>query len=364
MGFKIEKGIVSKGEKYKLYFVQFNAEHVINDSVLFKTKRDVQRILGFVNWYGLFVPGLSTLIEPFRALLAKNPPYVVHGAEKLYKLQDAIKLDIKLTQPISNFPFYIFIKTNDLNLAGCIYQRDSEGRVFVITMMNHAYKDQILAKEPDVKKLYSFYYVVKRYKDLLFGHELKFSKHFEVILSWHKESAYLSPLLGKWLVFLNCFVTSYEEDQLQPKCLIDFLTKYHIIPGTLESQSPREPFVDDSIAAAEEWPNKCLAVATAPPIALKDTQYAQTIQTILRNIREHQDNDEFCQKIKRSLDKDADPDKTPQFSVEEAKLYKNFDDYKLLVLPQHAQMDVILTLHEIYLHPGVQKTLAIVQQHF
>ncbi len=79
-----------------MFFDQFNTQHIIKDKIIFKTKREVQKLLGFVNWYGLFVPSLSTLVEPFQAMLSKNSTYSMDGAEKLYELEEVIKLDILL----------------------------------------------------------------------------------------------------------------------------------------------------------------------------------------------------------------------------------------------------------------------------
>ncbi len=49
------------------------------------------------------------------------------------------------------------------------------------------------------------------------------------------------------------------------------------------------------------------------------------------------------------------------FVLEGAKLFKLFNENQLLVLPQHAQAAVILAVHELFLHPGINKTLMIAQ---
>ncbi len=364
LGFEIKRGLITKGGKYRLFFDQFNPQHIIKDKIIFKTKREVQKLLEFVNWNGLFVPSLSALVEPFQALLSKNPPYSVDGAEKLYKLEEAIKLDIRLSQPKSDWSFYIFTQTNDTNLAGCIYQRDEEGRLSVMTMVNHKFKDQILAKGMDIKEFYSIYYVLKRYKDLLFGRPIKIAKEVGTILSPHKDSTYLSPLLGKWLVFLNCFSLSDIEEPIQPKKLIDFLIKYHMVPGIYDSRSPEELFEGEETTKAEEWPKPDHLLTLRTPVSLKDTEYAETIDSIIKNIEEHQANDNFCAKITRALKQNKHDKNHELFELEGMKLHRKVDGNKLLVLPRHMLSDIILTIHELYMHPGINKTLIVLQRHF
>ncbi len=74
LGFQLKNGVIRKGGKYNLFFDQFNKEHIVHGKIVFRSKREVQKLLGFVNWYGLFVPNLTTLIQPFQSLLHKNSP--------------------------------------------------------------------------------------------------------------------------------------------------------------------------------------------------------------------------------------------------------------------------------------------------
>ncbi len=110
------------------------------------------------------------------------------------------------------------------------------------------------------------------------------------------------------------------------------------------------------------WNPRVLPITA--PIKLQDTEYAQTIATVIQNIEEHQANDLFCTKTINALKEKPNEGTDQSFIVEGAKLFKIFDNKQLLVLPQHAQADVILAVHELFLHPGVNKTLMIVQRHF
>ncbi len=115
----------------------------------------MQRLLGYVNWYGLVVPSLSSLIEPFQSLLSKNPPYIIDDAEKLITLKKKkIRLDITRSQPKSDLPFHIFVQTNDTNSVGLSFKGMRKGGSLSWPWY-HKFKDQVLAKEADIKKLYA-----------------------------------------------------------------------------------------------------------------------------------------------------------------------------------------------------------------
>ncbi len=305
----------------------------------------MQRLLGYVNWYVLFVPSLSSLTEPFQSLLSKNSPYVIDDAEKLISLEKTIELDITPSQPKSDLPFPIFVHTNDTNSAGCIFQRNEEGWLFIMTMINHKFKDQVFAKEADIKKLYAIYHTLKRYKALLFGRVIKINKELGTILSSHKDSAYISPLIRKSLVFINCFTVTQLDDETEPKKLREFLTKYEMIPaGNYDGPNQDDLILlGDTVLADEGSWNPCVLPITAP-IKLQDMEYAKTITTVIQNIEEHQANDAFYMKTINDLKEKSNEDIDQSSVVEGAKVFKIFDVNQLLVLPQHAHADVILVV--------------------
>ncbi len=290
LGFKIERDIITKGQKYKFFFEEFNAHHIQNNKIIFYSKREVQKLLGFANWYGLFVPGLVALVEPFQTLLSKNPPYVLDGPDKLYRLEEAVNMDITLTQPRSELPFYVFIQNNSRDIAGLIFQRDENGKCFVITMVNHRLPRIIIVKDEDLRKLYGLYHVLKRYKDILFGRVVVVDSKMMTVLKRHREAMYLSPLLGKWLVLIQCFALKYVEgDRREPEKLLGFLQTHRIIPpkslGQTKAIAEDLPVVEP-INVVEKA--KLFRLNT---LKLNETEYAETITTVVKNIEGHQKND-------------------------------------------------------------------------
>ncbi len=168
-------------------------------------------------------------------------------------------------------------------------------------MINHKFKDQIFAKEADIKKLYGIYHTLKRYKDLFFGRVIKINKELGTIFSHHKDSAYIFPLIGKWLVFINCFTVTQFNDERGPKKLPDSLVKYEMVPGNYDGPNQDELIqLGDTIVTDEGlWNPRVLPITAS--IKLQDTEYAQTIATVIQNIEECKANDAFHMKIINDL---------------------------------------------------------------
>ncbi len=361
LGFKLERGLVVKGDKYKLFFEEFYLKHVDDGQVKFKNKKEVQRLLGFVNWFGLFLPEHTALVEPFQSLLKKNPPYVIDNVQTLKKVEEAIKLKIVLNQPLSDLPFSLFVQASEKFISGCVYQRDSQGQPLITTMVNHRLPDLVLVKDKGLQKLYALYYILKRYKDVLFGRLIKVNKELATILSRHRDSIYLSPVLGKWLSLLNCFAIKFDEgDNKEPEKLIEFLEKYNLL-GPREQPDEADNWGSRKEPSCPVGLSRLCALTT--PLTLNDVALAQTMTNFIQNISGHQENDPYCAKVLKQLNGDQH-DPLSEFVVQEGKLYKKYEGSQLLVLPEHIQNEVILVFHELYLHPGVNKTKALVLRHF
>ncbi len=53
-----------------------------------------------------------------------------------------------------------------------------------------------------------------------------------------------------------------------------------------------------------------------------------------------------------------------QSRLEGEKLYRVIDGVLVLVLPEHSRLDIIMAYHELYLHPGMNKTKMLDLRHF
>uniref|UniRef100_A0A803SNQ0 Gypsy retrotransposon integrase-like protein 1 n=1 Tax=Anolis carolinensis TaxID=28377 RepID=A0A803SNQ0_ANOCA len=94
-----------------------------------KTKKDVQRFLGFANYYREFIPNFAKLTVPLTQLLRKKQPFVwgreAHDA--FLQLKSSFQSDNILTHPDVDKPFVVEADASSYALGAVLSQKDSSG---------------------------------------------------------------------------------------------------------------------------------------------------------------------------------------------------------------------------------------------
>uniref|UniRef100_A0A803TM34 Gypsy retrotransposon integrase-like protein 1 n=1 Tax=Anolis carolinensis TaxID=28377 RepID=A0A803TM34_ANOCA len=94
-----------------------------------KTKKDVQRFLGFANYYREFIPNFAKLTVPLTQLLRKKQPFVwgreAHDA--FLQLKSSFQADNILIHPDVDKPFVVEADASSYALGAVLSQRDSSG---------------------------------------------------------------------------------------------------------------------------------------------------------------------------------------------------------------------------------------------
>ncbi len=275
-------------------------------------------------------------IHDFGGIFSKfvvEKPSIFEDVNALYKSQQAITLDMKLTQPKSDMPFSIYVQTNENNIAGSLFQRDEHGKAFFITLINHRFPDSVKAKEENIKKLYRIYFIVKRYKNILFGRPIISDPEIKTILSRHRDAIYLLPLLGKWATLIGCFRMQYGNGgDREPKKLIDFLVKYDLIPLKAVKKQVLKKEVIPLVEAGNVVEKAQLYRLNSIKLSLME--YADTISGTIKNIEILRANDALCKKITNEL-KEA-PKENSDFILEGNKLLRIVEDERVFVGPTRA----------------------------
>ncbi len=108
LGFWLQKGLISKSRRYDLFFDEFEKMHLFDGKLVFKDKRSVQHLLGFLswyNWYNHFIFDYTTLVKPFQDLLSRPmEPYVVENLSTYQQLKELLLLS-PFRSPTRTFHF-------------------------------------------------------------------------------------------------------------------------------------------------------------------------------------------------------------------------------------------------------------------
>uniref|UniRef100_A0A803TXJ9 Gypsy retrotransposon integrase-like protein 1 n=1 Tax=Anolis carolinensis TaxID=28377 RepID=A0A803TXJ9_ANOCA len=94
-----------------------------------KTKKDVQRFLGFANYYREFIPNFAKLTVPLTQLLRKKQPFVWgrEAHEAFLQLKSSFQSDNILTHPDVDKPFVVEADASSYALGAVLSQKDSSG---------------------------------------------------------------------------------------------------------------------------------------------------------------------------------------------------------------------------------------------
>jgi ribonuclease HI len=344
-------GCITKKMNKQEYFEEFERENIHDGKIGFKKKKAVQKFVGFFNWFARFIPKYGDLIEPFIQLLGQSPPFKASRnlTENYYQLKDYFLRDLPLMQPNYSRPLNILFSLREGHMSGAICQRDSEGRLGVIIFFNAKYPDTVLTKINDIKKYYSLYFVLHRFKDLLFGRRILIEKEVSRIVQYYREAVEFSKPLAKWYIVINSFeIDSMSEGDEKFNDLINDIEKH--------CKRPQLTSIDTS------GPMEGICMARPQTIRGVDESLSKELYDIICSIEQHQRNDKYCERIMRDVSRNLSVNK---FIIREDCLYKfTKDGFELLVLPSHCAKELAKFYHLAYCHSGVEKTILVIKRQF
>ena len=183
-----------------------------------------------VNYYGKFIPNLSTTLRPLQDLIAKGAPERIvwtHDCEQaLTSVQNSIFSDPKLLLCDIHELFFVQTDASDSGIGGCLLQkRDGELRpcLFVSRTLNkHERNYAIIEKEA----LAIIWTVCKFARYLLCGQSFRLQTDHKP-LEYIKTGALINSRIARWALILQSFNFSVEYLPGHRNHFADFLSRNH-----------------------------------------------------------------------------------------------------------------------------------------
>ncbi|KAK7601247.1 hypothetical protein V9T40_008688 [Parthenolecanium corni] len=375
LGHTLSDGCITKNFKKKAFFEEFEKKYLNSDKVFkFTSKKVVQKLVGFLNWFSRFLPNFAKDIEPFLDLIRSPPPFKpteIH-TKAYFSLKEKFLHDFVLHQIRLDRPFYIKILADELWATGCIFQRSDSGELHIITMISLRYPESALNKVCELKKYYALYSTLTRYKDLLSASKIIIDRDIGNIVKKYRETVEVNGVIAKWYTTIISFnIDASGQSETEFNNILGILKQFDNIHA-----EAGEGHVESNTEACEGLMN--LVLENYEPLELATTGHEviqkqalkfvphlllEELSSALENIKDQQLNDPFCKKVMESL---KDCEKTDiKFKIRQETLHKvTNDEFWLLVIPKHMGPDVIRYLHQVYCHPGVLKTILIFKRQF
>lgn len=163
-----------------------------------KTKKDLQRLLGIINWFRPFIRNLSQKLSEITDLLKEK---VFVWQKKHQEIIDKIKAEIKEKTLIYhvdyNKPFELFCDASDYGIGGVLIQ---EGNI--VGMYSNKFNSAEKHYTTTEKEGLAVIKTLKYFKPVVFGSKIiVFTDHLN--LSYIHKST--SPKIQRWRIFLEEF---------------------------------------------------------------------------------------------------------------------------------------------------------------
>jgi hypothetical protein len=176
------------------------------------TKRELQQLIGKINFVRRFISNLSGRIEPFMELVKiKANDEFRWGAEQQWAFEEIKEYLSKppvLVPPQQDRPFYVYLSVGDTSIAWVVIQVH-DGKERVVFYLSRRMLDAE-TRYPDIEKLclYLFFTCIKLRHILLSAETIVICK-LDVVK--HMLSApVLKGQLGKWMFALSEFDIRYQ----------------------------------------------------------------------------------------------------------------------------------------------------------
>ena len=286
-----------------------------------KTVKHVRSILGLVNYYKQFIPHRSTLLAPLTNLTKKSTKFkwTDQCQTSLDTIKKILAKRITLAYPNFNLPFDIYTDASTSQLGSVIQQNDSP-----IAFYSRKLTDAQTRYTVTELELLSIVETLQEYRTILLGQTIN-------IYTDHKNLTFdnlTTDRVRRWRLIVEEYGPNLIYIKGCNNIVADFLSRY-----------PRQP-TNDAFYFEDLY-----------TINNDDDSFPLSFPTISNE----QQNDARLMGISNN-----NPNYTVMHHQRVPIIYYN----NKIVLPQSLQRRVINWYHTTLLHPGIDRTIHTLKQHF
>jgi len=176
------------------------------------TKKELQKLIGKINFVRRFISNLSGRIEPFMDLVKIKSEDEFHwGAEQQQAIDEIMEYLSKppvLVPPQQNRPFYVYLSVGDTSIASVLIQKHDDQERVVFYLSRRMLDAE--TRYPEIEKLcLCLFFTCTKFRHILLSAETIVICKSDVIK--HMLSApILKGRLGKWMFALSEFDIRYQ----------------------------------------------------------------------------------------------------------------------------------------------------------
>ena len=294
-----------------------------------KTRKQLRRFIGMINYYRDMWQQRSTLLAPLTALTSKNVPF--KWEEEHTKCFDALKRaigrEVLLAYPDFNLPFEIHTDASKTQL-GAVISQNGKPLAFFSRKLNSAQLNYTTTE----KELLSIVETLKEFRNILLGHQI-------IVHTDHKNLTFKNfncERVMRWRLVLEEYGPDLKYIKGTKNVVADALSRLDFIEKEHEIHNIAECFgYDDDDLPSDAFPIRYRDIAKAQS---KDKRLQTKLLTL----------DSYSEYTFRG------GDKSHQLICRHGKI----------AVPTKLQSRLVNWYHEMLCHPGETRTEQTIRQHF
>jgi transposase InsO family protein len=296
-----------------------------------RTKRELRRFLGMVNYYRDMWRRRSHLLAPLTALVGKDTKFqwTSEHQQAFEKVKTVISRETLLAYPDFNSDFHIFTDASDFQLGSVIMQ-NNRPLAFYSRKLNPAQRRYTTGEQ----ELLSIVETLKEFRNILLGQKL-------IVHTDHKNLLYqkmATDRVIRWRLLIEEYGATFEHVSGTKNIVADALSRLDA-----DFDKVMEPHLTKS-----EMAHLFLIQGET-----KETDFPLSPELIAKYQRKDKT---LKNKIQKGLSNNYSTTK-----VEGVEVITYHDK---IYIPKQLQPRVVAWYHEYLVHPGQSRTEATIRQHF
>jgi hypothetical protein len=186
-----------------------------------KTTKQLQKMLGKINWYRIFVKDISTRLEPFYKQLKRDKNSKLEITDNNMKIVSEIYQELKndalLYYPDLNAPFYIQADASDAGIGGILFQKNG-----IIGYYSKKLNDAQSRYSTPEKEMYAILMCLMHWRTWIGGSRIVVSTDSKNLMGNTRD---YNKKIDRWKAILCEFNITYKHIQGKANTVADSLSR-------------------------------------------------------------------------------------------------------------------------------------------
>ena len=305
-----------------------------------RDKKGLRAFLGLTGYYRRFSDRYAECTVPLLELLKKETKWK-WGPEYEKALKEVKSLfhqNMKLYHPQQDRTYVVYTDASEYAIGGVLYQRDSNGELWVIAYTNRTLKGAECHYCTSEKEILAIVNALQKFRHYLYG------THFEIhtdnqALSFILKCRLANSRLTRWILAIEEYSFTIKYCRGTENTIADILSRY----------APQAVKEEEYEATKDEL--KVLAIKY---------QVTPQVQDMLRNLAAHQGLDPGIRRIKENLL----VKENPRYQIKNDILYKLMKGEWKIVLSHEMLVTLGWACHQTMAHASSRKCCLALQEDF